>query len=448
VPLDDAIEAEAVAQLLDPDLKEARLDSVIQAYAINDLDALVARFVSDKRVQSFEMNPEVFAQRDQPRPRHTYVLLDRPMPETGANITRDAVPRLAGVLAIYGRQTDRPERLELTIDKGPAFEASIATLKEIAGDMLGDVVEEKVVGSVSRTEQALNWRWHPPRDTPPEVRRRLIEEERRAAIVERWPTLPQPALAGKTPQEASSDPQLRVPLLASLLVLEQGSNSDRDTESTAELRQSLSLPQPEPIEPAGQTVNGLPLVRVARLNLEAVTDDDLVVLYRRAILVGAQAALLRLAREAVRRPSMADRIPPADAYQRMIAAEQDPQRALALIQEARQQTQSVGQSTAAWDLAELELHITSGNVDEAKSMLARIERDHRDDPQVAAALYQLLYETGVIPEQMPAQPRGHVHAHPAAPALATSAAEPSGSKIWTPDSDRPAGGKSALWTPS
>ena len=30
-------------------------------------------------------------------------------------------------------------------------------------------------------------------------------------------------------------------------------------------------------------------------------------------------------------------------------------------------------------------------------MLARIERDHRDDPQVAAALYQLLYETGVIP---------------------------------------------------
>ena len=83
-------------------------------------------------------------------------------------------------------------------------------------------------------------------------------------------------------------------------------------------------------------------------------------------------------------------------------------------------------------------------------MLARIERDHRDDPQVAAALYQLLYETGVIPDQMPAQPHGHAHAHPheAAPALAeTGAAEPAG-KIWTPGSDRPAGGKSALWTPS
>jgi hypothetical protein len=450
VPLDDAVEAEAVAQLLDADLKEPRLDSVIEVYAVKDLDALVERLISDKRVQSFEMDPAVFAQRDQPRPRHTYVLLDRPMPDSGVGITRDAVPRLAGVLAIYGRQTDRPEQLELTIDKGPAFEAATSALKEIGGDALGEVVEEKVVGSVSRTELALNWRWHPPRDTPPEVRRQLIDEERRAAIVERWPTLSQPALSGKTPQEATGDPELRIPLLASLLILEQGSNSDRDADSVAQLRRDLKLPQPETISPAGEPVNGLPLVRVSRLNFDAVSDDDLAVLYRRAILIGAQAALLRLAREAVGRPSIADRIPPADAYQRMIAAERDPTRALALIQEAREQTKSAGESTATWDLAELELHITSNNLDEAKELLARIERDHRDDPEVAAALYQLLYETGVIPEQMPAHPHGHAHAHPheAAPELAESgAAEPAG-KIWTPGSDRPAGGKSALWTPS
>jgi hypothetical protein len=139
-------------------------------------------------------------------------------------------------------------------------------------------------------------------------------------------------------------------------------------------------------------------------------------------------------------------IPPADAYQRLIAAERDPKQVLALIDEARQQSQAAGQSTATWDLAELELHITSGNAEEAKELLVRIERDHRDDPQVAAALYQLLYETGVIPEQAP---HSHRHAQEAAPALAsTAAAEPAPSKIWTPDSDRPSGGKSALWTPS
>jgi tetratricopeptide (TPR) repeat protein len=450
VPLDDAVEAEAIAQLLDADLKEPRLDSVVQSYEIKNLDELVPRLISDKRVQAFEMDPEMFADRDQPRPRHTYVLLDRPMPESGVGITRDAVPRLAGVMAIYGRQTDRPERLELTIDKGPAFESAVGALKQIAGDTLGEVIEEKVIGTVSPSELALNWRWHPPRDTPAELRRTLADEERRAAIVERWPTLKQPVLGGKSPKEAAGDAELRIPLMASVLVLEQGTGSDRDAESIAELRRDLNLPQPETIDPAGQPINALPLVRVPRLEMDSVSDDDLAILYRRAILVGAQVALLKLAREAVRRPSIAELIPPTDAYQRLVAAERDSKKALALIQEAREHTQASAASTATWDLAELELHITSGNVDQAKELLARIERDHRDDPQVAAALYQLLYETGVISDQMPMQPRGHSHTHEAAPALAGAAAEPAAGKIWTPGSDRPAsgGGKSALWTPS
>ena len=445
VHFDDAVEAEAIAQLLDADQKEKRLDSTIQIFAIRDLDALAARLSSDKRVQSFEMNPEMFAGRDQPRPRSTFVLLDRPMPPSSEGLTRQDVPRLAGILAIYGRQTDRAERLELSIDKGPAFDMTIAALTEIAGDALGDKLEEKVIGSVSPTEQALNWRWHPPRDTPPELRRRLIDEERHAAITERWPKLPQPALQGKTPLEAADDPQLRIPLTASVLILEQGGNADRDAESLAELRNKLKLPRPETIEPKGEPMSGLPLVRVSRLNLKNVSDEDLVVLYRRSILVGAQAVTLLLAREAVVRPSLADRIPPADAYQRMLAGERDPGRALALINAAREQSKAAGQSTASWDLAELELHITTGNVDDAKEMLAQIEREHRDDPQVAAALYQLLYETGVIGEEQ----LGPAHAGEMAPAAAAaSAPEPEAGRIWTPGSDRPTGGKSALWTPS
>ena len=200
------------------------------------------------------------------------------------------------------------------------------------------MLEEKVIGSVSPTDQAINWRWHPPKDTPPETRRQLIEEERRAAIVDRWPKLPQPALHGKTAVEAAGDPELRIPLLANLLILEQGGNSDRDVDSIAELRRDLNLPQPDAIVPDGQSISGLPLVRVSRLKIENVSDDDLVMLYRRSILVGAHAATLRLAREAVARPSLADRIPPADAYQRMIAAERDPDKALVLINAAREQS--------------------------------------------------------------------------------------------------------------
>ncbi len=444
VPLDDAVEAEAFAQLLDPNLKETRFDSVVQVYEVSDIDTLVARLLSDVCVQAFEMDPALFAKSDQPRPRHTFVLLDRPMPESGVGLERGDVPRMAGILAAYGRQTDRTERLELTVDKGPAFDATISSFKQIAGDSLSNMTEERVIGAVSPTDQALNWRWQLPRDTPPEARRRLMDEERRTAIVDRWPTLPNPAFGGKTAREAAGDATLRIALLAAILILEQGSNTDRDTDAIAELRQKLGLPRPEPIEPGDQPAITLPLVRIARLDVDAISDDDLVTLYHRAVMAGAGAATTILAREAVRRPSIAARIPPSDAYRRLVAVERDPDRALALIDEARNHSKATGESTAAWDLAELELHITSGNPAEAKQALTRIEALHRDDPDVAAALYRLLYETGVIPEAMHAQ----APMDEEMPAAAVGVAPEPAGRIWTPDTERPPGSKSALWTPS
>jgi hypothetical protein len=441
VPLDDAVEAEAIAQLLDPDLKEKPLDSVVQTYTVTNLDTIVERLLSDKRVQAFEMDPAIFANSDQPRPRNTYVLLDRPMPDAGANLKREDAPRMAGILAVYGRQTDRPERLEITVDQGPAYDSSIYALKQIAGDALGDMTEERVVGAVSPTDQALNWRWQLPRDTPPDVRRRLMDEERRVAIAERWPELQLPALGGKSASEAAGDPAMRIPLLAAVLILEQGSNTDRDTESITELRRKLNLPQPEPIQPNTQPAISMPLVRISRLQISALSDDDLVTLYHRAVMAGAGAATAALAREAVKRPSIATRIPPSDAYRRLVSVERDPEQAHAIIDEARAHAKSAGESTAPWDLAELELHITSGNPEEARQALTRIEAEHRNDPDVAAALYRLLYETGVIPDA--------VHAHaPAEEAPAVAAASEPAGRIWTPDSERPPGSKSALWTPS
>jgi hypothetical protein len=446
VPLDDAVEAEAIAQLLDPDQKEQLLDTVKQTYAVTDQDALVGRLAADRRVQHFHLDPSAFSQSDEPPPRHTYALLDKPMPESGTDLARERVPRLVGIMAVYGRQTDRSERLEITLDKGSAFDAGAAALKEIGGEALGELSEEKVIGSVSPTEQALNWRWHMPRDTPPEVRRRLLADERTAVLLERWPSLPRPSLGGKTPRQAAGDPQLRIPLMAAVLVLEQGTGTGRDAETIAQLRQELRLPQRESIDPSGQSVSSLPLVRIPRLQIGAVSDDDLVQLYRRAVLAGGQAAIVHLAQEAVRRPSLAKRIPPAEAYQRLLAAETEPDRALSLIGEAREKSRAAGESTATWDLAELELQITAGNAEEAKELLARIEREHLDDPQVATALYRLLYETGVIPPDalpMQAPPQEDLPL-----AAAAGSAPPPAGRIWTPDSERPAGAKSTLWTPS
>lgn len=452
VPLDDAVEAEAIAQLLDNESKEQQLDSVVRVYSIKDFDALVANLANDRRVQHVELDPAQGDDSDQPRPQHSYVLLDQPLPESGIGIERGKVPGLAGVISIFGRQTDRPERLELTTDDGPILEGTLAALLEAGGDALGEIIEQRVVGSITPTEQALNWRWHFPLDTPIADRRKLVAEERHVAISDRWPDVPRPALAGKTPRDAAGDPQLRIPLMAAILILEQGGNSRGDAASIAVLRDKLGLPQPEPIDASGTGVTALSLVRVPRLIMESVSDDDLVQLYRRSVLIAAQAATAIIAREAINRPPVATRIPPADAFRRLIAAEDDDERALALIQEARERSAAVGESTATWDLAELELHIETGNPEQAQATLARIEQLHLDDPQVASAVYRLLYETGVIsPEDVAAHGQPGEERRPAfAGAAPAPAASESGSRIWTPDSELPASGgkKSTLWTPS
>ena len=65
--------------------------------------------------------------------------------------------------------------------------------------------------------------------------------------------------------------------MAAVLILEQGSNYRSATPNRSpSCATSSSLPQPEPIEPDGQPMSGLPLVRVPRLKIENVSDDDLV----------------------------------------------------------------------------------------------------------------------------------------------------------------------------
>ena len=80
-------------------------------------------------------------------------------------------------------------------------------------------------------------------------------------------------------------------------------------DAIARLRQSLDLPLPGKITPANIAGASLPRVRVPRLEIADVSDDDLVQLYRRAMIASGGGAMAVLATEVVRRPSLEDKIP-------------------------------------------------------------------------------------------------------------------------------------------
>jgi len=202
VPLDNAVEAEALAQLIDPGLDDPKLDTVKSTYEVPDVEALVEQFANDKRLEDYALDPQEFGDDELLRPRSTHVLLDCPTPETGVDIKRGEIPHVMAFVSIYGKRTDRAARLEVTTDRGDDFDRVQKLLGEITENGLGEATEEEVVAKKSISEESLSWRWRLPNDTPSEHRQKLLAEERREAILERWSQAPRAALQNQSPQEA------------------------------------------------------------------------------------------------------------------------------------------------------------------------------------------------------------------------------------------------------
>lgn len=441
---DDAVEAEAIAQLLDAQTRDEGADVVRVTYAVADEEALVDKLTRDKRTAAYRLSESEAHALDGLPPRHTFLLLDRELPDTGVGVTADATPRIVGVLSYYGRQTDKAERLELVADRDEDFDETLRTLSAVTGDSLGERAAEEVVGRGSGAP-AMRSRWRFPDDTPVADRRRVVTQEQRRVLMEEWPTKPLAKLGGKSPLEAAGDPAMRLPVTAALMVLEQTAAAAVEPGVFVELRSKLGLPTPEPIDPKQVDLETIALSRVGRVDLRQASDDDLYSLYKRTELAGATDVAKLVAREAVDRPGLAEDLPPEDLYGRLAALEPELDDALAWIERGRQSAEAAGKSNAGWDLAELELRVVEGQFEEANRIVHHLRDEHLKEKGIAERLYELLYALGAVPSP---EDMARMQGEAAGPEPAMSSAPSGGSKLWTPGSDEPTGGGSKIWTPS
>lgn len=440
---DDAIEAEAIAQLLDAQSRDAGSDVVRLAYAVADEESLIDKLTRDKRTAAYQLSESELHAIEGLPPRHTFLLLDRELPETGVGATAEATPRIVGVLSYYGRQTDKPERLELVADRDEQFDETLQTLAAVAGDALGEKTSEEVVGQGSGSP-AMRSRWRFPDDTPVADRRRVVSQEQRRVLLEEWPEKPLAKLGDKTPAQAATDPAMRLPLTAALMVLEQTAAAAVDGSVFAELRAKLGLPAAEAIDPKGADLETIPLARVSRVDLAKASDDDIYGLYKRTELAGATDAARLVAREAIGRPGLAEELPPEELYGRLAALEPELEDALLWIERGRTAAEDAGKSNAGWDLAELELRVVEGQFEEANRIVKHLRDEHLNEQGIAERLYQLLYALGAVPspEEMSRMPTEAM-----SPEAEMAGAPSGGSKLWTPGGDEPERGGSKIWTP-
>ena len=74
IPLEDAVEAEALAQLIDPDSHAERIDELTLTYAVGDVSALNEILLADRRTSVIPMDPRGFAEADAPPPKSVFWL--------------------------------------------------------------------------------------------------------------------------------------------------------------------------------------------------------------------------------------------------------------------------------------------------------------------------------------------------------------------------------------
>lgn len=440
VPMEDRIESEAIAQLIDPNVPRASLDAVELTFTINDVDRAMERLLADKRLAP--ENRDAFLQQleeNEVPPRAVFTLLDRPLPASGEGLTLDSTPRSLSDALVYGRETDREPRVVATCERTPQFDQVKAILTEVLGDTLVSVNEE-VIGQVPEEMVALRIALYPPRNTKRANYEKMVKDARIEVITQKWPQLKHRFLDGQTPAAAAASPQYRLRLQAAILVLEFQAGNGLEFDFN-DLRRQLGLPTLETIDPTGVNIDELPVWRLRRLDIARLSDEQLRNAFARSVFYVDADSVLPLGRELIRRESTHEMLDPADVYSIVIRLTPSPEESIKLAEEAQEYMKRKGQSPAPFMLMELPARIASGDGPGADRLIRTLSTVHRNEPGVNDALVSILMQMGLI------SPEGRVRR----PAGEAPAPAPAGG-LWTPDApDAPAAPtgetKSGLWLP-
>lgn len=445
VPEDEAVEAEALAQLLTGADTKEYLDVLRISYPIRDTEKLLETLLSDKRIEVLPIDSQDVAEEGQPPPKGAFRLLDRPMPASHEGLSHNDLPQVLADMLVYGKQTDREARLELEVERSPRFEESKTKLMEVVGEYVDPSAKEEVVSQSSKVAFLLNPEIRFPRDITQPRAVELLTAHRDSVYMSVWPNTPFPSLDGKTAREAAQDPQLRIRVQALILNSELASEESRPDQvfDFNRLRQELGLPTRGVYTFSGEAISEVPVWMLARLDFANLSDDRLFECFELARMRNTRLAILRSGKEILNRPEMAKKMDLAEVYEALLSVSTDTKEALHYIESGRRMSMSKGKSPAPWYLLELQVHLSQYEPHEANRVIKLLSR-HSQEPGIQQALYQVLVRYGIIsPDGRPRDLPAGGEPMQEEPAMA-GPAKPA--ELWTPESGDQKQ-ESKLWLP-
>ncbi len=440
---DEAVEARAMSLLIDDQPITGSHEFIRTTYALSDTDKFNETAVSSLRIRTGSLFSHHFIDDNAPPPVAGYLLLDKDAVASLAAADEDDFPRVIGEMLVYGRETDRPARLETFVVCDDQFDDIHTRLQDVFGDTLGQRLTDEVVQQVGVLDHAMSFKWHLPEDMTLEQRQEFVQRQRVREYLEIWPNIPFIPLGDRTPAEVANDRDAQLDVEALVLLLEQGADAQAvDSFDFNRLRQHLGLPEPQPITGSEVDLDYLSPIQVQRLDFDNLPDEFLIKAYVMASSAGNLRVLRSAAPVILSRPEMEKFIRFEMVYGMLARLTVDTDEALHLMHKARQHAAAADRPIGDLLVDELELRLERNRPDGCQELLRVLQAGHLREPRTQYRLASVLQRFGIMgPDgSMRDQPPGE-------PEPVATGAE---NQIWTPgepaaESAEP--GKSKLWLP-
>ncbi|MBP61392.1 MAG: hypothetical protein CMJ62_07680 [Planctomycetaceae bacterium] len=440
VSLEAAVEAEALAQMLDVDSDES-LELRAIVFHVPDVEQLVDRLLSDPQASRL---PDGLApmtvKEDAPPPKASFEILDRPKLTSMADVEPTDLPRIVGELFVFGKQTDRDARAEFIL---PSIDLEAGQMKlcEWLGDLLGAEESQVKVADIPGIMARLELREKFPEDATADQIDDLRTQSHVTNILECWPHIEMQVLDGKSPTAAASIAPLRKRLLACLLRLEMGLEQIPRKLDSNRLRENLGIPRRETIDPWKKDLTQIPVWQLSHVDTLKLSDEQLHQSFQRAVMYGAANAISQLGREALTRDSLREQLPTDVLHGLLGRWSYSSREALEHLVSAREAAVDNDRSPAVWIIAELPLRFQRREVDEFEKLVEEIQLRYIDEPGILPRLQQTLAQLGF------ASNTDEPPEETAEPALADPTE--SAGEIWTPENSVASkeNDKPGLWIP-
>ena len=441
----ERVEAEAIAQMFQAG-SEAVVDIVRVTYLIDDIDAVSSAALSHPRFVSSEIEESDDPDEQGPPPRFQFIQLNRDQLPDGSPLTLDTTPSAIGDVLIFGRQTDRPGRVEWHGKRDVDFDKWQSELTGSLGVMPATPENIEVASQIPLEASRQAAAWHFPRST---ARADYMEFLREAAIqfmTQEWIETPSNHLDQQSPRQAAKNPAFHSRIAAMILTYQLDQEPRTWTAEVAGmLNGELQLPSIPNIDLKRRPRETLTSTLLRFVDLDELSLEDLQRCFVSALSTGHLNVVSRIAKKLIGTEFEETILAKDFLLSSLAGLTADDDECFEYLAQARKHAAIKGNPMGGILISEFEQRLMRRRFTGLRKIFHELQTRHMDEQGVRERFTEVLMKFGlltreggvVLPTETPEEPAASAGklwtpSEPAAAGMGAESGEQSGSKLWIP----------------